>query len=611
MDSGVYEPYIRVEVYGSVVHATIQPMSYVLEPLTATVTVKADENAIDEGRFRLIRGAVINGVPVVINSAWFEIHDSMYFKGTITYVGGMLYSNVSYTAPAGQTYEQIITSIHGASDTLGAPTFEGTAAWKGYQFYPAGKTPTFSPQENLFIMLRQKYLVFATEDGSDDVQSTIFYFSAPQTRTKDYDITDPLGYYNFHAETRKVIWTDESGNIHTKGSATAKIHNLGYLESTATDPFPSSTVDLYKGTHTSKLPIHLKYRTGDYVTFHSSTPYSVTISTRIKVTEVFNSRSTPAWYQIISHLDWWQGGNPGETRPAKPFDTTVEELVTITGPYDITTEEVVYAPLETGAFSAQLSANDTDVQRAFQKLDVHTHAADYAPIAKGVTNGDSHDHNGGDGAQVSFLNLSNLPASVSNTNDIYRCDGCAASGWTGTINGTPSGATVTYTHVSGSKNTLVPQSTTLLGKQRLYNTTRGTYALISNSNGSSTITLTANAPAGWVNGDTITTISPTTGTAGAVKFIDIEITSGEFVGKTMVFVYMYFYDSGAAGTRSILHPFAAFSDPTGQVLDTQRAGGVFHLTTVLKITNNLFSLGWEASGATTDIIGLREIAYFK
>lgn len=32
----------------------------------------------------------------------------------------------------------------------------------------------------------------------------------------------------------------------------------------------------------------------------------------------------------------------------------------------------------------------------------------YAPIAKGVTNGDSHDHNGGDGAQISHGNLSNI-----------------------------------------------------------------------------------------------------------------------------------------------------------------------------------------------------------
>ena len=37
----------------------------------------------------------------------------------------------------------------------------------------------------------------------------------------------------------------------------------------------------------------------------------------------------------------------------------------------------------------------------------HNHNATYAPIAKGVTNGDSHDHNGGDGAQIDHANLAN------------------------------------------------------------------------------------------------------------------------------------------------------------------------------------------------------------
>lgn len=36
--------------------------------------------------------------------------------------------------------------------------------------------------------------------------------------------------------------------------------------------------------------------------------------------------------------------------------------------------------------------------------------ARYAPIAKGVTNGDSHDHNAGDGAQIAYSTLSGLPA---------------------------------------------------------------------------------------------------------------------------------------------------------------------------------------------------------
>jgi hypothetical protein len=33
----------------------------------------------------------------------------------------------------------------------------------------------------------------------------------------------------------------------------------------------------------------------------------------------------------------------------------------------------------------------------------------YAPAANGVTNGNSHDHNGGDGAQIAYANLSGLP----------------------------------------------------------------------------------------------------------------------------------------------------------------------------------------------------------
>lgn len=39
----------------------------------------------------------------------------------------------------------------------------------------------------------------------------------------------------------------------------------------------------------------------------------------------------------------------------------------------------------------------------------HNHAATYAPIANGVTNGNSHDHSGGDGAQIAYSGLSGLP----------------------------------------------------------------------------------------------------------------------------------------------------------------------------------------------------------
>lgn len=52
-------------------------------------------------------------------------------------------------------------------------------------------------------------------------------------------------------------------------------------------------------------------------------------------------------------------------------------------------------------------------ETAIQPDDLGTAAAaaatDFAPAAKGVTNGDSHDHLGGDGAQIAYSSLSGLP----------------------------------------------------------------------------------------------------------------------------------------------------------------------------------------------------------
>ncbi len=45
--------------------------------------------------------------------------------------------------------------------------------------------------------------------------------------------------------------------------------------------------------------------------------------------------------------------------------------------------------------------------------------ASYAPIAKGITNGDSHDHNGGDGAQINHTTLSNIGTNTHATIDTH------------------------------------------------------------------------------------------------------------------------------------------------------------------------------------------------
>lgn len=68
----------------------------------------------------------------------------------------------------------------------------------------------------------------------------------------------------------------------------------------------------------------------------------------------------------------------------------------------------------------------------------YTASSDYAVAAKGVTNGDSHDHSGGDGGQISHASLSNITATDhhSNANDPTADEKAALAGTSGTA---PSG----------------------------------------------------------------------------------------------------------------------------------------------------------------------------
>ena len=60
----------------------------------------------------------------------------------------------------------------------------------------------------------------------------------------------------------------------------------------------------------------------------------------------------------------------------------------------------------------------------------YTASGDYAVAAKGVTNGDSHDHSGGDGGQIAYSTLSGLPTIISDapSDDVYYARRNAA--WT-------------------------------------------------------------------------------------------------------------------------------------------------------------------------------------
>jgi hypothetical protein len=91
--------------------------------------------------------------------------------------------------------------------------------------------------------------------------------------------------------------------------------------------------------------------------------------------------------------------------------------------------------------------------------------------------------------------------------------------------------------------------------------------------------------------------------------VDIELTSGDFVGKSLGQIYAFLLDSTSiSGVALEISPFATYAASSNQTIYAQVAGVVMPFATIIKINTDVISLAWGASGAATGTVGLRQIA---
>ena len=350
MDSGVYEPYLKV-VIGSdrTNEATVDPISFKIEPLKAIVQLEGTIlETIDPGNFRIVRGVTINGTNYTISTIWFKVIELVYDGKYITLLGEPLTKNVKIIS-ANSSYETVIESalLEPSLSLEIIPNYEGTAAWKNYQFFPTGKNIVLANRKDLFTLLRQKYLVMATEDGWDGTQDNMFFFVATETRNTDYTITDLLFTYKANTISKKLVSRNEFNSIQISGDTNSPMHNLGFIKYGQFHP-PYDTV-YQAGSKSSKIQVHLKYRTGDKVDIilnDTINPQPM----RIKVTEVLDTKVNPAWHMIVETLEWF-GTTEGGAMPS-----TLEA-------------SAPYTPLITTNFNNNLDSTINNLQALAEAVD--------------------------------------------------------------------------------------------------------------------------------------------------------------------------------------------------------------------------------------------------
>jgi hypothetical protein len=347
--TGHFVPYFALRVFrnGSLLN-TLPVMKYKLTGTHLSITVRGMvvvSTSLDAVKVILDRGITSQGTNYILSSSKFSP-----IKGTIEYLGYPRYLAITTALEASLvppkpisfagdvSYHDAITSFCTAIDKTAVFKVPGAAYWS-YKFLRTGRTVTFNDANRFLPLLRQKYFIFACDNGSEEI---LFYQAFDPPVSPDAQPTSLLseigtGYF----QRRRFMARDEVGSVRYAGTAGDAIHNLGFLESTAAMP---SYYD-QRQPISVKWGVNLDYQDGDYQRVDDS--YDVFPT---EVTEVFDPKASPGWCTVVSQTEYFANTEGGA------LPSTIERVSN-------------YTPLNVSTFNKNLDSSVNNIQALAERVD--------------------------------------------------------------------------------------------------------------------------------------------------------------------------------------------------------------------------------------------------
>jgi len=166
---------------------------------------------------------------------------------------------------------------------------------------------------------------------------------------------------------------------------------------------------------------------------------------------------------------------------------------------------------------------------------------------------------------------------------------------------------VTFDNITvGNATVITPSAAGQLARMRLYNNTRGNYALVVSVSGA-TVTLDRNVTtlaAPWQDNDVISTLatSPTIGASIALgaNYCELEIIDATLMGKTAIMMEVT-QRSTMAGESMTSHPYTTYSASKEQFTQCLIANLGTNRTFFVQLIGNVIGMAWNGTTNTASI----------